>query len=139
MIGNDTVRIQEPFTELRLIIYVDFFLLKGKTPSLLCLKVIITKGLSISVQRQTIYHGQRTQKLTLSKFSLFHKWQPKDLPYVIYTEDELRKINRVFRHQNITATKNLLRRVSVGNVGTETKESIQAISDFCKICRLNAS
>lgn len=57
----------------------------------------------------------------------------------MYTEVELRNVNRNFVHRSIRSTENLLRRAAGGRLKTETLKPIRKISDDCNICKVNVA
>ena len=61
------------------------------------------------------------------------------MPYVLYTEDELRKIHRGFGHPSVRSTYHLLRRASGEDLDKKVKQQLDKISDDCKICLRNAA
>lgn len=107
------VNLQIPFTQLDLVINVDFMMLKENVPTLISVPDIILNGLDISVQRRHVSLGKRTQQLSMEKYFLVHRWTKDCAIYSCYTQDELCKIHRTFGHPSALAMVNLLNRADV--------------------------
>lgn len=134
-----TANIQIPFKDLGVIIDVQFLLLTGQVPTLLCLKDLYTNGLDISILRCKILCAGREQSLEMKNYFLVHNWEPSDMPFVYYTEGELRTIHRTFGHPAVKATEDLLRRARGEELDKETREMIRKISIACDICKKHSA
>lgn len=135
----DEVTIQVSFTNLNLILDIEFSILGDDMPSLLCNKDLIENGLDISLQGGYLYIGNAQEPLTLNNYFFIYKWSAGSIPYVIYTEDELRKIHRTFGHPSVTSTHNLLRRASDEPPKPEVRRQFEIIDENCRICRRKSS
>lgn len=74
------VKIQIPFNELAVVIDVDFTLLNGDSPCLLCTRDLILNGLDISLKERTMSFQNGVQSVELENYFLIHRWGPEDLP-----------------------------------------------------------
>lgn len=63
--GIGRVRIQIPFPALRLVIDVDFLVVRQDIPALLSVKDMIDNGIDISIENKCAYHNGLTQPLSL--------------------------------------------------------------------------
>ena len=137
VIGEVTIQI--PFVELHLIIDVDFAILKEDSPSLLSNKDMIENGLDISLQGSYLYIGNLRQPLVLENYFFKYNWSSTSIPYVLYTEKELRTIHRSFGHPSVSSTYKLLRRASGDKLKGNIKGMLRRLSENCKICKTNAA
>lgn len=110
------VMIQVPFLDLGITIGFDFMLLPESIPSIFSMRDIYNNGLDISHRRKVITFAGMEQKLTLYNYFLTTEWTPHDVPFSLYTENELRNMHRMFRHQYIQWTTGLLKRASGGQL-----------------------
>lgn len=92
------------FTVITIIVNVDFLILSESVPSLLSMKDMVLKKLDISIQKCDVTYAGLFQKLTMEKYFLIHGWKPRDLPYLLYSEEELRTIHGSFGHPSVRAT-----------------------------------
>ena len=129
------VLIPIPFNKLGIIIDVDFIVLGCNCPSLLSNKDMLTNGLDISIQGKFLYMGDRRQPLTLKNYFFIYEWDAKELPYILYTEGELRRIHRGFGHPSVLSTYNLLKRANKSKLRKSIKQEIAKIVEDCDICR----
>lgn len=130
-----TAHIPIPFTELDLIIDVDFRIIKDNTTSILSLMDLKRNGLDISVQRDKVIFGNKEQNLLFENDLLKHKWTQSTIPYVLYTNTELEKLHRNFGHPSASALHKLLKRADISKVSLKTMESIEDIVRRCTICQ----
>lgn len=93
--------IQIPFHKLGILIDVNFLLIDAKLPTLLSLYYVWKNGLDISLQKCVITLGEREKELKMENFFLIYECLPSQLPYVLYTEGELRNIYGTFGHPSI--------------------------------------
>lgn len=133
------VTIQIPFSKLNLIIDVEFSILPDDTPSLLSNKDIIENGLDISLQGGYLYIDDARQPLIFENFFYIYKWKAPSIPYVLYTEQELRRIHRVFGHPSVAATHNLLKRASKTPLNTNVRKQLERLAEDCNTCRRNGT
>lgn len=111
-----------------LIIYVYFIVLNEDIPILMSVKYMITGGLEISLIGRYVSPGKRKQALLLKNYFPTYRWTQRDLPYVMYTERELRTIHRPFGHPSIRATINSLKRADEeGRLDLDTQRCIEKI------------
>lgn len=61
------------------------------------------------------------------------------MSFALYTEEELRKIHRVFGHPSLEATWKLPKRASGGNLQLSARSTIAKIAEACDVCRMAAS
>ncbi len=134
-----TALIPIPFKDLDLIIDVRFQIMKENIPSLLCMKDMIINNLDISIQKQNISHGDKSQKLFFENYFLIHKWKPSDVSFSLYTESHLKRLHRVFGHPSVQALHNLLKRADPSNLSKDTKHTLMEISKQCEVCMKYAS
>lgn len=120
-----------PFTCLYLIIDVDFVIIRDNTATILSLKDLKENHLDISVQRCKITFNNREQDLLLENYLLRHKWTQNELPYILYTESQLKRLHRNFGHPSASALYELLKRADFSKAGEKTKGSIQDIVKKC--------
>lgn len=90
--------IQTPFVDWDVIIDVRFIILDLDIPSLLSTKDLLTNGLDIYRQECVIKHGYMTEGLQMVDFFIVYKWYLDYLTHDLYTETELRMVNRTFVH-----------------------------------------
>lgn len=135
--GIGLVNIDIPFTELLLIIHIEFLLVDQDVPTLMSMKDMKESGIDISLQNETVLFAGRTQKLQLENYFLKHRWGPSDLSFALYTEDELRRIHKTFGHPSISATERLLKRATGGTLNTQNRRAIEQIATSCRICERN--
>lgn len=109
-IGEATLQI--PFDKLGIIIDVEFSILAKDTPSLLSNRDMIVNGLDISWQGGYLYLGERRQPFTFENYFYIHRWSARDVPFVLYTDDELRRIHRTFGHPSVSSTYKPLKRAN---------------------------
>lgn len=106
------VTIQIPFSELNLVMDIDFSILGGETPSLPCNRDLIENGLDISIQGGYLYIGEARQPPALDNFFFIYKCTVASIPYILYTEDELRGIHRVSGHPIESSTQKSLKKAN---------------------------
>lgn len=131
--------IQIPFCALHLIIDVVFAIVEEDIPSLLSNKDMLDNGLDISLQGKYLYIGSRRQPLVLDNYFFIYRWSTRNVPYALYTENELRRIHRGFGHPSVRATRNLLARSNNGNLNPVLMNQVKKIKADCVTCRTNAS
>jgi len=117
-----------PFKDLDLVADVRFRILKNNCPTLLCLRDMIENGLDISIQDQTISYD-----------FLKHKWTMGDVSYAMYTDQELRRLHRVFGHPSVSALQKLLKRANPEEYGTDVRDTIEKITRLCDTCTRTSS
>ena len=137
VIGEATIQI--PFLKLHLIIDVEFSILKEISPSLLSNRDMIENGLDISLQGGYLYIGSLRQPLILENYFYTYNWSSDSIPYVLYTEKELRTIHRSFGHPSVSSTYKLLKRASNEPLAEDVKPNLRKLANECKICRVNAA
>lgn len=130
-----TAIISIPFKDLDLVIHVKFRIMKEDCESLFCLRDLKENGLNLDVQRNKILYKSREQNLSFVNDFLVHKWTPKAMPYVLYTESELRKLHRNFGHPTVSALKRVLKRANPSTCDNQTKKAIHNIVESCRTCQ----
>lgn len=66
----------------------------------------------------------------MEKFVLKHRWNRKDMPFILYTEQELRKIHKYFGHHSLGAMTTLVKKAIDHNAREpETRKYIEAIRE----------
>lgn len=134
------VKLQIPFAGLHLVLDVDFLVIDKEIPTMMCLRDMYENDLDISIQEKYVSYGELRYPLNTENYFLTHRWVKSDMPFVLYTETQLRRIHRSFGHPSVRAMGNLLKRASDDNrLDNETRKAIQAISDDYKICLRTAS
>lgn len=121
VIGDATIPV--PFTDLNLILDIDFVIMKDHCTSLLCNKDMINGGLDISIQGRFLCFGNRKQPLLLENYFFVHKWKADHMPYALYTRDELLKIHRGFGHPSVRATHSMLERAENRSLTEKLKKN----------------
>lgn len=79
--------IQIPFPMLELVVDIEFLLVSGPMPILLCTRDLILAGLDIFIHNCNIQHEGRTQNVALEKHFLVYRGGPEDMTFDVYTED----------------------------------------------------
>lgn len=110
--GIGVASIYITFEVLRFIKNVRFLIPTKNMPALLCKKDMITMGLDISLKNSTIYLGYLRQKFHMTNYFLVHTWEPEDLQFIVYNEQELRTIHISFGNPSVGATTRLFKRTS---------------------------
>lgn len=95
---------------MKIVIEDDFLLISGNVQSLLSMKEMIENGLDISVKARTITHYGEKKGIQMKIVFLIHYWEPTDMNFVLYTENELHPIHRTFGHPSARKTEYLLNR-----------------------------
>lgn len=131
--------IQIPFSDLGLVIDVDFVIINEEVPSLLSMKDMYTNGLDLSIQGRYVSLANRRHKLAFENFFLIHRWSTRDMPYALYTETDLRRIHRGFGHPSVKSTEKLLRRASIGQLPKSVITAMEKVNNSCKVCNKHAS
>lgn len=79
----------------------------------------------------------RWEPLIKKNYSFAYTWTKIDVKDALYTESDLRRIDRNFWHPSMTAPVNLLKRASGGSIPIRTKMAIISISKECATCKTN--
>lgn len=108
----DEVTLQIPFTGLGIVLDIELSILREGTLSILCNKDLLDNNLDISLQGGYLYIGDRKKHFMLDNCFFIHLWSVDDVPFVLYTEGELRRIHRSFGHPSVASTHRLLKRAS---------------------------
>ena len=87
-----------PFTDLGIIIDVQFSIIQNQQATLLSLSDLKRNGLDINIQNETVNFKHKIQSLHYENDFLKHNLRPKDMPTVFYTEQELKRLHRKFGH-----------------------------------------
>lgn len=106
------------FGNLTVILDIKFVIMRQDCQTLFFLNDLKENGLNLDVQRDKMEFGDKEQDLLLEKDFLKHKWPPSDMPYVLYTESELRSLHRNFEHPAMSSFKRVLKRFRL-TIGTE--------------------
>ena len=120
-----------PFKSLNLIVDVKFQSLKYNVPTLLCMKDMIQNGLDISIQKKEIRYKNPSHPLHFENYFLIHKWNPGDVSYSLYTEEELRKLHRTFAHLTVSSFIKLLKFARPDEMTPAVKKTIMDIVENC--------
>lgn len=132
------VQLKIPFKDLRLVLDVDFLVLKETTPTLLSMEDMIQNELDISIQNILVTYDNRNQKLTPENLFLTHRCSRTDMQFICYTEEELRMIQTTFGHPYIQYMTSLLRRASEPDkLDTQTRKALEDIRKSWQIWRKN--
>lgn len=131
--------IQIPFVSLGIIIDVDFLIFSEPVPSLLSMKDMVLNGLDISIQRRQVTLREHSQDIDMENFFLIHRWRPEDLTCLLYTKDELRRINRNFGLRSVRATIGMMKRAQDGVLSRRDHRMLRAIAAQCKTCARHAA
>ena len=134
-----TAIIPIPFVKLDVVLDIKFLIMKSDCKTLFCLKDLKDNGLNLDVQRDMIQLGDKEQKLLLENDFQKHIWSPSDMPYILYTESELRRLHRNFGHPTVSALKKVLKRANPETCDKKTKTAIAEIVQSCKTCQKYAS
>lgn len=129
-----TVRIQIPFTDLRVIIDVDFLINTEAFPTLLSMQEMVRNQLHIYIQHGHISFSERIQPLAMENRFLIHRWTPMELPYALYIAKEQRSIHRSFGNPSIRSTEGLLQLASRGPLAQKHIPCRQNITAECQPC-----
>lgn len=127
--------IQIPFINLGAVMDVDFLIIVEYIPSLLSLRDMYKNGMDLSIQGRYISLCTRRQQLHFENFFLVHRWTSKDIPYVLYTEPDLRTIHRGFGNPSVKATENLLRRAASSELDKGTNDAMIKVHESCATCK----
>lgn len=73
------------------------------------------------------------ESLKKQTYCIFYNWAPSDLSFAMYTECELRKINRNFGHSKVRTTANLFNRTSKRPIPSDSPRRVEAIARNCAI------
>lgn len=95
--------------------------------------------LYISIQDHLITFKHLKQSQNFENYFLIHRWKPSDMPYILYTEAEIRKLPRVFGHPSSEALYNLLKRARPDEMTADVREFIFELTKLCDHCNKNAS
>ncbi len=134
-----TAMIPIPFTDLNLVIDVEFTIMKDNVPTLLSMKDMKDNGLDLSIQKEELYYKHLTQQLSMENYFLIHRWGKGDIAYSLYTESELRKLHRVFGHPTVSALFKLLQQARGSEIDKSVRETLEEISKSCITCAVNAT
>lgn len=94
--------------------------------------------LYMSVQKRIISFKGRVEALEMENYFIIHRLAPRDKPYLLFAEEELRTIYRTFGHLSIRSRELLLRRGSGGTLETEAKSEMWYIAKSCSHCQAHA-
>lgn len=130
------VVIQIPLPSLSLLTDVKFLLLLADGSTLLCMNNLIQNVLDISIQLQKLHLGSKSQPFSMENYFIEYSLQLENISFPLYTQEELRHINRVSGQHAIRPTKGLLRRAKGSAISDETRAAIWAIPEPCTICRI---
>ena len=128
-----------PFKGLGLILDVKFAIVKRKVPSLLCMRDMKQTGLDISIQDELMKFRNLEHPLSMENYFLIHRWEPNEMSFVLYTEQELRKLHRTFGHPSVSAFMKVLRSARPDEMTKEVKDWITDITRSCVTCQTYAS
>lgn len=64
--------------------------------------------MDIYIKCEYVTDGGKRQNMRFENFFLIHNWVANDLPYVLYTYEQLNPMHASFGHPSISATRNLL-------------------------------
>lgn len=131
-IGEATIQI--PFLLLNLVIDVDFSILKDDLPSLLSNRDLIDYGLDVSLQGAHLHIGDFKQPLVLENYFFIFEWDASSIPYMLYTDRELRSIHRAFGHLSVSSLRKLLKKSSKELLDKSVKKNLKAIAKKCSTC-----
>lgn len=134
------VKLQVPFSNLNLVIDVDFSMISDEdprdpSPTLLSMKDMLDNNIDISIEECCVKFQGLRQALTMENYFLVYRWTVKDLPYALYTASELRNIHRVFGHLSVRATTNLIKKAQGKGLSKDTQRILQSISEECTVCK----
>lgn len=129
--------IEVPFRDLGIVIDVRFLIISSDVPTLLSMRDMVDNKLDTSVQERTISLGSKKQSLSMENYFLIHRWSKGNMPFVLLTEVELRKIHSAFGHPSVAAMGNLLKRAG-DDLSSETQESIKRLTETFFPCKRNS-
>lgn len=84
-----------PFNDLDVIIDVSVLVILESLPTLLRMKDMLGNGLKTSIQGQYV-SSENSSSQDYAKHFLFHRCYQEDMPYEIYTKQELRTLRGTF-------------------------------------------
>lgn len=59
---------------------------------------MLRHGLEISIQKREVSFQNLRHPLAMENYFLVHRWQKESIPFILYTEGELRTLHRTFGH-----------------------------------------
>lgn len=89
---------------------INILLMTGEIPTLLCTKYMIENRLDLFLKYLEITHGGKTHKLQLENVFLGYRWGIQYMKYVLFTDQKLMRIHKVFGHPSVGATQMILGR-----------------------------
>lgn len=104
----DMDRIEIPFTELIIIIDVDFAILKEDVSSFQSNLDMIENGRDIPLQERYPHIVSLRQPLAFESFFFIYRSDLNSIQYVLYTEKDIRQIHRGFEQTSVQKTYDLL-------------------------------
>lgn len=104
-------------------------------PSLLSNRDLIDNGLGIRLQGGYLHVGDSKQPLTLDNYFFIYKWDARSIPYVLYTEHELRSIHRAFGHPSVSSLHKVLKKASTEPLAKDVKKGLEEITADYLTCR----
>lgn len=78
---------------------------------------------------------RRRHHLTMDNFFLIHRWYPEDMPYVLYTEEELRTLHQIFGHPSVRALQMFSERAIGSKMERNTVKSLEKMKKNCTVCK----
>lgn len=75
--------------------------------------------------------GDRRQYLEFKNIFLIHRWYLSDVPYIFYTEADIRRIHRGFEHPSVKSTESMLRSAVCGKLDEMVNRSMLRVQEAC--------
>ena len=117
-----------PFRDLHLLIRLNVRLMKRDCPSLLTVRNWIAKRLYPRILDRKIKNDGRRMTLTKSNGFLIYHWNPEEICYTVFTEQNLHRLHRSFKHPYVNEISNLLQRTNPQEFNAETRCALEEIS-----------
>lgn len=104
-----------------------------------CVCVTSLSATSTYLSRASGSSFRNIEPLIIRNYCLIYMFKPKDSLLDLYTDSDLRQIQRVFGHPKVRTTVNLVKRTAGGTIPSDVRKEITDLSREFETCRIPES